>query len=104
MGDWWYSSTRSLTSALDEGEWQASRAGHFTGGKGHLHLLNWKEAGWASERTWTRRRKTKIPSLLLPEIESLSFSPKPSHYTEIIRLVHFNIILPSPCLNKGDFD
>jgi hypothetical protein len=29
-GEWRYSSTRSLTSALDEGEWSASRPGRFT--------------------------------------------------------------------------
>jgi hypothetical protein len=29
-GEWRYSSTQSLTSALDGGEWSASRRGHFT--------------------------------------------------------------------------
>jgi hypothetical protein len=30
MGEWRYSSTRSLTSALDGGEWSASRPGRLT--------------------------------------------------------------------------
>jgi hypothetical protein len=30
VGDWRYSSTHSLTSALDGGEWSASRPGRFT--------------------------------------------------------------------------
>jgi hypothetical protein len=30
LGEWMYSSTHSLTSALDGGEWSASRPGHFT--------------------------------------------------------------------------
>jgi hypothetical protein len=34
--DWRYSSTHSLTSELDGGEWLASRPGLFTPGKEHL--------------------------------------------------------------------
>jgi len=30
LGEWKYSSTHSLTSALDGGEWSASRSGRFT--------------------------------------------------------------------------
>jgi hypothetical protein len=30
LGEWLYSSTHSLTSALDGGEWSASRSGHLT--------------------------------------------------------------------------
>jgi hypothetical protein len=30
LGDWRYSSTHSLTSALDEGEWSGSQPGRFT--------------------------------------------------------------------------
>jgi hypothetical protein len=30
FGEWRYSSTHSVTSTLDEGEWSASRPGHFT--------------------------------------------------------------------------
>jgi hypothetical protein len=33
LGEWRYSSTHSLTSALDGGEWSASRPGRFTPGK-----------------------------------------------------------------------
>jgi hypothetical protein len=30
LGEWMYSSTHSMTSALDGGEWTASRPGRFT--------------------------------------------------------------------------
>jgi hypothetical protein len=33
LGEWRYSSSHSLTSALDGGEWSASRSGRFTPGK-----------------------------------------------------------------------
>jgi hypothetical protein len=33
LGEWMYSSTHSLTSALDTGEWSASRPGRFTSGE-----------------------------------------------------------------------
>jgi hypothetical protein len=36
LGEWMYSSTHSLTSALDGGEWSASGLSHFTPGKEHL--------------------------------------------------------------------
>jgi len=40
----------ALTSALDGGEWLASRPGHFTPwGKSPLYPL---EAGWAPEPAW----------------------------------------------------
>jgi hypothetical protein len=48
-----YSSTRSLTSALDGGEWLTSRPGRFTPEKELLVPIGW-ETGWAPEPFWTR--------------------------------------------------
>jgi hypothetical protein len=47
LGKWRYSSTHSLTSALDGGEWSASRPGRFTS-RERAHGTIGKEAGWAS--------------------------------------------------------
>jgi hypothetical protein len=46
-------STHSLASALDGGEWSASRPGRFIPGKGPL-VPTEQEAGWAPEPFWTR--------------------------------------------------
>jgi hypothetical protein len=54
-----YSSYSFTTSALDEGEWSASRPGRaFPPGKGPpLPIV--QEAGWASELVWTQRLEEK---------------------------------------------
>jgi hypothetical protein len=56
------------TSALDEGEWSASRPGHaLDPGKGPpLPIV--QEAGWTSESIWTQRLQEKRLSPL-PGIE-----------------------------------
>jgi hypothetical protein len=49
-----YSSYSFLTSALDVGEWAASRFGHALPlGKGPRVPMG-QEAGWASELVWTQ--------------------------------------------------
>jgi hypothetical protein len=40
MTEWGYKSTHSLTSALDGGEWPASRTGHFVSGE-RAHGTHW---------------------------------------------------------------
>jgi hypothetical protein len=45
-------------SALDGGEWSASRPSHFTPGK-EPPVPNGSEAGWAPEPVWTRWRRKK---------------------------------------------
>jgi hypothetical protein len=40
IGEWRYSSTHSLTSALDGGEWSASHPGHFTP-RERIHGTHW---------------------------------------------------------------
>jgi hypothetical protein len=47
-----YSSTLSLTSALDEGGWSTPRPGRFTPGNETRYLL-YREAGWAPGPVWT---------------------------------------------------
>jgi hypothetical protein len=50
-----YSSYSFLTSALDEGEWSASRPGRdLPPGKGPP-VHNVQEDGWAPESVWTQR-------------------------------------------------
>jgi hypothetical protein len=54
-----YSSHSLTTSALDEGEWSASRSGHaLPPGKGPPVPIG-QEAGWASEPVWTQRLEKK---------------------------------------------
>jgi hypothetical protein len=43
-----------LTSALEGGEWSASRPGRFISGERD-------PAGWAPESAWTRWRNEKVP-------------------------------------------
>jgi hypothetical protein len=62
-----YSSYSFMTSALDGGEWSASRSGRaLPPGKGPPVPIG-QEAGWAPEPVWTQRLdKNPLP---LPEIE-----------------------------------
>jgi hypothetical protein len=61
LGEWRYSSTHSLTSALDGGEWSASRPGHFTP-KERAPGTHWI-GGWVGSRTVLEAvMKRKIPS------------------------------------------
>jgi hypothetical protein len=63
LGERRYSSYSFLTSALDRGEWSASRLGRVTPpGKGPSVPIG-QEAGWTPEPVWTQR------------IEEKSFSP-----------------------------
>jgi hypothetical protein len=61
LGEWRYSSTHSLTSALDGGEWSASRPGHFTPRK-RAPRIRWI-GGWVGPRAVLDAVvKRKIPS------------------------------------------
>jgi hypothetical protein len=46
-----YSSTLSLTSALDGGGWSTPRSGRFTPGNDPVPIV--QEAGWAPRPVWT---------------------------------------------------
>jgi hypothetical protein len=61
LGEWSYSSTHSLTSALDGGEWPASRLGRFTP-KERAPGTHWI-GGWVDPRAVLDAvMKRKIPS------------------------------------------
>jgi hypothetical protein len=60
IGEWRYSSTYSLTSALDGGEWSASRPGHFTP-RERAPGTDWI-GGWVGRRAVLNAVKRKIPS------------------------------------------
>jgi hypothetical protein len=50
-GEYRYSSTLSLTSALDRGGWSTPRPGRFTPGNDPVPIV--QEAGWAPGPVWT---------------------------------------------------
>jgi hypothetical protein len=61
LGEWRYSSTHSLTSALDGGEWSASHSGRFTPREG-APGTHWV-GGWVGCRAGLDAvTKRKIPS------------------------------------------
>jgi hypothetical protein len=65
LGEWRYSSTHSLTSAPDEGEWSASRPGRFTP-RERAPGIHWI-GGWVGPRAVLDavvKRKTPSPRQL----------------------------------------
>jgi hypothetical protein len=60
LGEWRYSSTHSLNSALEEGEWWASRPGRFTP-KERIPCTQWI-GGWMGPRAVLDAVKRKISS------------------------------------------
>jgi hypothetical protein len=86
LGEWRYSSTHSLTSAPDGGEWSASRSGRFTP-RERAFDTHWI-GGWVGPRAVLDAMvKTKIPS---PRRESNSRIP----------VVPYLILLHSPLANN----
>jgi hypothetical protein len=77
-----YSSTLSLTSALDEGGWSTPRPGHFTPGKDPVPLV--QEAGWALGPVWTGAE-----NLAPPGFDPWPVQPRTSCYTDWA--------IPAPC-------
>jgi hypothetical protein len=65
LGEWRYSSTHSLTSALDGGEWSASRLGRFTP-RERAPGTHWRLSGPQSRSGRGGEEKNSQPS---PEIE-----------------------------------
>jgi hypothetical protein len=59
LGVWRYSSTHSLTLALDGGEWSASRPGRFTPRESSPVPIG-LEAGWVPEPVWSRSGPTRV--------------------------------------------
>jgi hypothetical protein len=79
LGEWRYSSTHSLTSALDGGEWSASLPGRFTPRGRVPNNTHWI-GGWVGPRAVLGAVvKRKIPS---PRRESNPRSPIIQSYTD----------------------
>jgi len=53
-----YSSTLSLTSALDASGWSTPRPGRFAPEKDPVPVV--KEAGWAPQPVWTDGEKSRL--------------------------------------------
>jgi hypothetical protein len=65
-----YSSYSFTNSALDGGEWSASRPGRYLApGKGP-HVPTLREAGWTSEPVWTQRLEENL--LPVPVINNVT--------------------------------
>ena len=60
-----YSSTRSLTSALDGVGWSTLSPGHFTPGKNPVPIV--QEAGWAPGPVWTGAGNLAPTEILSPD-------------------------------------
>jgi hypothetical protein len=58
-GEYRYSYTLSLTSALDGGGWSAPRSGSFTPGNDSVPIA--QEAGWAPGPVWTGAKNSRPP-------------------------------------------
>jgi hypothetical protein len=91
LGERWYSSYSFSTSALDGGEWPASRPGRaLASGKGPKVPIV-QEAGWAPERVWTQRIEKKSFRLCRgSNLDSPVVQPVARHYTDwAIRLTDY---------------
>ena len=60
-----YSSTLSLTSALDGGGWSTPRPGRFTSGKDPVLIV--QESGWAPGPVWTGAENFDPPGIRSPD-------------------------------------
>jgi hypothetical protein len=80
----WYSSYSFTTSALDGGEWSASRPGRaLPPGKGPPPVPIVQEAGWAPEPDWTQRIEEKSFRLCRgSNLDRSVVQPVAIHYTD----------------------
>ena len=67
-----YSSTLSLTSALDRGGWSTPHTGRFTPGKDSVPIV--QEAGWAPEPVWTGGEYLAPTGIRSPDLPARSES------------------------------
>jgi hypothetical protein len=84
-----YNSYSFTTSALDGGEWSASRPGRaLPPGKGPLVPIV-QEAGWAPEPVWTQRLEEKSFRLYRgSNLDRPFVQPVAKHYTDWATLAH----------------
>jgi hypothetical protein len=96
IGEWNYSSTHSLTSALDGGEWSASRPGRFTS-RERAPGTHWI-GGWVGPRSVLDAVvKRRIPS---PRRESNPRTPIVQSVTQSLYRLSYqgchNLTIPNP--------
>jgi hypothetical protein len=89
-----YSSYSFSTSALDGGEWSASRPGHTLAlVKGPLVRIV-EEAGWAAELIWTQRLRGKILCVCRgSDLAHPVVQPVARHYTDWVTQLTLQLIL-----------
>jgi hypothetical protein len=95
----WYSSYSITTSALDGGEWSASRPGRtLAPGKEPLVPIV-QEAGWAPEPVWTQRLEEKSFRLCWgSNLDRPVVQPVARHYTDcsdVTVILYFKISGPA---------
>jgi hypothetical protein len=78
-----YSSYSFSTSALDGGEWSASRPGRALAPEKELPVPTVQEAGWAPEPVWTLRLQGKSFRLCRESnLDRPVVQPVARHYTD----------------------
>jgi hypothetical protein len=71
-GEYRYSSTLSLTSALDGGGWSSPRSGPFTPGNDPVPIV--QQGGWAPGPVWTDAENLVPSSFRTPDLQTSSES------------------------------
>jgi hypothetical protein len=95
IGEWRYSSTHSLTSALDGGEWSPTCPGRFTP-RERVPVTHWT-GGWEGSRAVLDAVKRKIPSATENQtLEPRSSSQQRRRYTDWA-------ITALPCYNTNNY-
>ena len=67
-GDYRYSCTLSLTSALDGGGWTSPRPGPFTPGSDPVPIV--QQGGWAPRPVWTAAQNLAPSSFRTPDLQT----------------------------------
>jgi hypothetical protein len=80
LGDRRYSSYSFLTSALEGGEWSASRPGHALPAGKEPPVPTVQEAGWAPEPVWTQGLEEKSSASVRDR--TLAVQSIVRHYTD----------------------
>jgi hypothetical protein len=90
-----------LLSALDGGEWSASRPCHFTPGGKEPPVRTGQEARWTSEPVWTLLRREK--SFALARNQTSAVRPVAHRYTELSWFVQLKKVAVGKISSKLKF-
>ena len=96
-----YSSTLSLTSALDGGGWSTPRPGRFTPGKDPVPIV--QEAGWAPGSVWAGAENLASTGIRSPDRPARSESlyrlgyPGRLSYSKVVDYWQVRYNLSHPC-------